>query len=102
MNLFESVPGVMPLEIVETLLDAKHVRIERIVSHGHVSPKGFWYDQKQHEWILLVRGAARIGFENDSSELKPGDYLNIPAHQKHRIEWSTSTEPTIWLAIHYG
>jgi cupin 2 domain-containing protein len=102
MNLFESIPAALPQEIVETLLDSENVRIERIVSRGHVSPDGFWYDQEQAEWVLLVHGAARVGFENSSRELKPGDFLHIPAHQKHRVEWTTTTESTIWLAIHYG
>jgi cupin 2 domain-containing protein len=92
----------LPQELVETLLDSNNTRIERIVSCGHVSPNGFWYEQEQHEWILLVRGAARVGFEYGTRELTPGDYLNIPAHQKHRVEWTTASEPTIWLAIHYG
>ena len=102
MNLFDSIPGGLPHEVVETLLKSNNVRIERIISHGHASPKGSWCDQDQHEWVLLVRGAARLGFENGSLELKPGDHLNIPAHQRHRVEWTTPAEPTIWLAIHYG
>lgn len=59
------------------------------------SPDGFWYDQDQHEWVLVLQGAARLSIEEESKELKPGDYINIPAHIKHRVEWTTPDEPTV-------
>ncbi len=86
-----------------TLLDATKVRIERIVSHSHASPEGFWYEQDQHEWVVVLKGAARLRFEGDDQpvEMKSGDFVNIPAHKKHRVEWTTPDEPTIWLAVFY-
>lgn len=72
------------------LLEATKLRIERIVSHGHASPEGFWYDQDQHEWVLVLQGAARLPIESESRELEPGDFINIPAHQKHRVEWTAA------------
>ena len=101
-NLFADLSLHLPDELVTTLLEAVNVRIERIVSHGHVSPDGFWYDQDQHEWVIVLRGAARIRFEDRTIEMKPGDFVNIPAHQKHRVEWTTPAESTIWLAVFYG
>src|SRR3979490_2292301 len=101
-NLFADLPGHLPGELLTTLLDDANVRIERIVSHGHASPQGFWYDQEQHEWVVVLKGAARLRFEDGTVEMKPGDCLNIPAHQKHRVEWTTPDEPTIWLAVFYG
>ena len=92
----------MPQEVVQTLLTAANVRIERIISHGHASPEGFWYDQPQHEWVIVLKGAARLQFEDGMVEMKPGDFINIPAHKKHRVDWTTPDEPTIWLAVHYG
>jgi cupin 2 domain-containing protein len=100
-NLFTGLPAGLPDELFETLAERRSVRIERIVSHGHASVPGFWYDQQQHEWIVLLKGAARLGFEDRTVELKPGDFLNIPAHQKHRVEWTTPNAPTVWLAVHY-
>ena len=102
-NLFADLPSHLPDELVTTLLNATNVRIERIVSHGHASPEGFWYDQDQHEWVMVLKGAARLRFENDEQpvEMKPGDFVNIPAHKKHRVEWTTPDEPTIWLAVFY-
>ena len=88
-------------ELFTTLLEAAHVRIERIVSHGHASPAGFWYDQDQHEWVIVLKGAARLRFEDGMVEMRSGDFLNIPAHQRHRVEWTTPVEPTVWLAVHY-
>jgi len=103
-NLFADIPSKLPDEIFTTILEANNLRIERIVSHGNSSPDGFWYDQNQHEWVVLLKGFARLSFEGDEKglELKPGDFVNIPAHQKHRVEWTTPEEPTIWLAVHYG
>ena len=92
----------MPEELFATLLEAANVRIERIVSHGHASPEGFWYDQDHREWVVVLKGAARLRFEGDEEpiEMEPGDFVNIPTHQKHRVEWTTPDEPTIWLAVH--
>jgi cupin 2 domain-containing protein len=100
-NLFADLPAGLPDEFFTTLLDAGSVRIERIVSHGHASPDGFWYDQDEHEWVVVLRGAARLRFEVGTAEMKPGDFVNIPAHRKHRVEWTTPDEPTIWLAVRY-
>jgi cupin 2 domain-containing protein len=93
----------LPAELFTTLLEAPNLRIERIVSHGHASPEGFWYDQDQHEWIVLLKGAARlrIAGEEQPVEMQPGSFVNIPAHARHRVEWTTPDEPTIWLAVHY-
>ena len=102
-NLFADLPSHLPDELFTTLLDAANVRIERIISHGHASPEGFWYDQDLHEWVVILKGAARLRFEDDEQpvEMMPGDFVNIPAHKKHRVEWTTPDEPTIWLAVHY-
>jgi len=102
-NLFDGIAKPMRDEVLTTLLEAPNARIERIISLGHASPEGFWYDQVEAEWVVLLKGAARLRFEGDAQpvELKPGDYLNIPAHQRHRVEWTTPEEPTIWLAVHY-
>ncbi len=99
--LWHNIPVDLPQELCETLLTAGKVRVERIVSRGHASPPGFWYDEADHEWVLLVAGAARLRFDGEEYEveLKPGDYLNIPAHRRHRVEWTDPTQPTIWLAI---
>ena len=100
-NLFADLPAHLPAELVTKLLEAANVRIERIVSHGHASPADFWYDQPQAEWVIVLNGAARLQFEDGAVEMKPGDFVNIPAHRKHRVEWTTTDEPTIWLAVHY-
>lgn len=94
-------------EAFDTLLAKADFRVERIVSRGHVSPAGFWYDQEQAEWVLVVQGAARLRLQTadrreDIVELRAGDSLNIPAHQRHRVDWTSPDKPTIWLAIHYA
>lgn len=101
-NLFNELPDNLPSELVTILLEAVNVRIERIVSHGHASPPDFWYDQNDDEWVVVLKGAASLRFEDRTVELRPGDFVNIPAHQMHRVEWTTPDEPTIWLAVYYG
>jgi cupin 2 domain-containing protein len=100
--LLVDLPTGLPEELTETLVENRHVRIERIVSHGHASPAGFWYDQGQHEWVIVLQGAATLRFEDQTLDMKAGDFVNIPAHVKHRVEWTTPDEPTIWLAVFYG
>lgn len=74
-NLFAALPSNLPDELFTTLLEADNLRIEKIVSHGHASPEGFWYDQDRHEWVVLLQGAARLSIEGDIKELKPGDFI---------------------------
>jgi cupin 2 domain-containing protein len=102
-NLFDDVPASRAEEHFTDLLKASGLRIERIVSHGQASPPGFWYDQEKSEWVVVIKGAASLQFENDSEArvLKPGDYLLIPAHTRHRVAWTAPEEPTIWLAVHF-
>ena len=100
-NLFSNIPSNLPEELIETLIQSDGVRIERIVSHGHASPEGFWYDQDEHEWVVVLQGAARLQLEDKTVDLRPGDPINLPAHTKHRVEWTTTEPPTIWLAVFY-
>jgi len=102
-NIFTHIPSRLPEELVEIIQTGDRVRIERIVSRGHASPKGFWYDQDDHEWVLVLTGAATLLIEGqpDPVRLRPGDYLNIPAHTRHRIENTDPKQETVWLAIHY-
>ena len=101
-NLFSNIPSSLPQELIEKILSKPNVRIERIVSNGHSSPGGFWYNQPQHEFVVLLQGAARLRFDDGEIEMKPGSFIDIPAHQRHRVEWTTPDEQTIWLAVHYG
>ena len=103
-NLFANVSRALEQEEITELLAAPNVTIERIVSFGQASPPGFWYDQARPEWVILLAGAAGLRFEGDAEirTLKSGDYLHIPAHQRHRVEWTDQSEPTIWLAVHYS
>ena len=102
-NLLANLPDELPDERFETLVETGAVRIERIVSRGHASPAVGWYDQDRAEWVLLVRGAARLAFDDGREvELGPGDWLEIPAHRKHRVAWTDPDTETVWLAVHYG
>lgn len=101
MNILSGIPAKLSNEITETLVQAENVRIERIVSQGHATLPDQWYDQDENEFVLLVQGNARLRFENDVIEMKAGDWIDIPAHRKHRVEWTTPDEKTIWLAVFY-
>ena len=102
-SLFEGIPGELPEELFNTICATDRVKIERIVSKGHASPEGFWYDQEQNEFVLIVKGSAglKVETEDDPVVLRAGDYFNIGAHVKHRVEWTDPTCETIWLAVHY-
>jgi cupin 2 domain-containing protein len=78
------------------------VTIEKIISKGQKSPNSDWYDQKKNEWVMILRGKAVLSFEDQTSvQLNEGDFINIPAHKKHRVTWTDPDNETIWLAIHY-
>jgi cupin 2 domain-containing protein len=102
-NLFAAIPPRLAREEVTTLLTSSGLRIERIVSHGHASPPGFWYDQPQPEWVTVLAGRAALRFEDSDAtmRLEPGDWVHIAAHRRHRVEWTDPTQATIWLAVHY-
>jgi len=102
-SLYDLIPEDLQEESFENLIDTPQVRIERIVSKGQASKPGFWYDQETSEFVLLVKGRAGLRFENREGVLVlgSGDYVNIRAHEKHRIEWTDHNEETIWLAVHY-
>ncbi len=101
-NIFDAIPADLPTELFETLAESQTVKIERIISKGHRSPDHGWYDQPQHEWVIVLQGQATISFDNAPAvTLTTGVYLNIPAHQKHKVSWSDPDEETVWLAVHY-
>lgn len=76
-NLFFHIPSNLPAELIETLIQSDGVRVERIVSHGHASLEGFWYDQDEHEWVTVLQGSARLQLEDRTIELVPGDYIRV-------------------------
>ena len=102
-NLFADMPSALSAEQLDVLRATPNLKIERIVSHGQTSPEGFWYDQNDNEWVMVVAGAASILIEGEAEprSLKAGDHLNIPAHTRHRVAWTDPSQPTIWLAVHY-
>ena len=103
-NLFADLPSGGGAEQFLELLSRPGLRIERIVSGGQASPPGFWYDQPQAEWVLVLQGEAILAFEDEASprRLGAGDFVDIAPHRRHRLEWTTPARPTVWLAVHYG
>jgi cupin 2 domain-containing protein len=102
-NIFSQIPDSEGDEIFETLVKTDSLKLERIISAGQATPHGEWYDQETEEWVLLVKGSAGLLFEGQKEirVMKPGDYILIEAHQRHRVEWTDPKEKTIWLALHY-
>jgi cupin 2 domain-containing protein len=103
-NLFAGLPADSAAEQTTKLLSRPGVRVERIVSSGQASPAGFWYDQAQAEWVVVLSGEARLRFEDESVSrtLSRGDFVDIAAHRRHRVEWTHPDEPTVWLAVYYS
>ena len=103
-NLLRDLPDATAGEIAELLAAGDDaVRIERIVSHGQASPPGFWYDQQESEFVAVLTGAARLRFAGGAVvELGAGDWVDIAAHRRHRVEWTDPDRPTVWLAVFYA
>ncbi|HUZ75912.1 MAG TPA: cupin domain-containing protein [Stellaceae bacterium] len=101
-NIFADIPATLAGEAFGELLVAANVRIERIVSRGHASAPGFWYDQDAAEWVMVLQGAAEVLLEGAVApvELRPGDYLYLTPHTRHRVQWTDPDRATIWLAVH--
>lgn len=101
-NIFAALPENLDTEVFERLVDSKNVTIERIVSKGHTSPETGWHDQEKNEWVIVLKGEAKLVFEDQPQvHLKEGDYINIPAHTRHRVAWTTPERETVWLTVHY-
>ena len=100
-NFFNHILDHLPYEQVDEIVNHRSVRIERIVSKGHSSETDFWYDQSENEFVMVLEGHAIIEFEDHQVELKKGDYIDIKAHVKHRVKYTSTNEPTIWLAVFY-
>lgn len=98
-NIFCDIPEKIEQELLERLVTSHSVTIERIVSKGQESP---WFDQDRHEWVMVLKGNATLLFENQTSiQLSAGDFINIPAHSKHKVAWTDPDIETIWLTVHY-
>ena len=101
INIF-NIPAAIPEEIIETLHESKNIRIERILSAGQVSPEGFWYDQSENEWVLLVQGEAKVAFDDGTLvSLKAGDHIFIEAYKRHRVEYTSAEPPCVWVCVFF-
>lgn len=101
-NIHDAIPLDLAEESFEELVRSPGVRIERIVSKGHSSPENGWYDQDEHEWVMVLKGGAVLAFDDGSTcRLTTGDYVNIPAHCRHRVAWTDPEQITLWLAVFY-
>lgn len=102
-NIFENLPSDLSSENFIDLVKSDNVRIERIVSFGQASPESGWYDQNESEWVIVLEGFGTIQFEDGSEiTLKKGDFVNIPAHKKHKVSETDKNNITIWLAVFYN
>lgn len=101
-NIFDSIPESLDEEVFDLLLKNEKIKIERIISKGHTSPKSGWYNQNKNEWVIVLKGEALIAFENgENVKLNAGSHLHISAHTKHKVEWTAPETETIWLAVFY-
>jgi len=102
-NIFSNIPASLPNEVFEDIISTENFRIEKIISRGHTTPKGKWYNQDKNEFVLVLKGNAELKFEKNNKliKMKSGDYINIPAHVRHRVEKTDSGKETIWLTVFY-
>lgn len=101
-NLFAGIPATLDAELLDTLVATATVRIERIVSRGHASPESGWYDQDENELVVVLHGRGRLLFDDGTeAALAAGDWIDIPAHRRHRVAWTDPDADTVWLAVFY-
>ncbi|MCL1092340.1 cupin domain-containing protein [Shewanella kaireitica] len=101
-NILGNLAKDLTEEQFEVIVNTDSVLVERIISKAHVTPAGQWYDQERSEWVMVMQGAAKLEFKTgEMVSLKQGDYVNIGAHVKHRVAWTSEQTETIWLAVHY-
>jgi cupin 2 domain-containing protein len=106
LNIFHGVSSAAGPrgETIEEILVRPRLKIERIVSHAYASPPGFWYEQASNEWVIVLSGSAKLRFEDETEDraVAAGDYVFIPAKKRHRVDWTSDSEPTVWLAVHFA
>ena len=102
-NIYSDIPDNLTHEVFEEILRNDSLKLECIISKGHETPKDQWYDQDKDEWVILLKGSAGLVIEGEGEivVLKPGDYVHLPAHLKHRVEWTDPEQETIWVALTY-
>jgi cupin 2 domain-containing protein len=101
-NLRRGIPALLPDELLTPLAHGRNVRVERIVSRGHTSAPGAWYDQAETELVFLMQGHARLEIEGQGElDLSPFDFVELPPHVRHRVTFTAPNVDTIWLAIFY-
>lgn len=102
MNNIFAIPDILPdEEVSEPLIADRGILIERIISTGQSSPPGFWYEQELDEWVVLLQGKSQLLWENGRNlTMGPGDWVFLPAGERHRVEWTSVNPPCIWLAVH--
>lgn len=101
-NIFKNIPTNLDEELFEDIISKDGVKIQRIVSQAHTTPDNEWYDQAEDEWVIVLQGSAIIAFEDEKDvKLEVGDHLNIPAHKRHRVSWTSEDEKTVWLVVFY-
>lgn len=102
-NFFYGIPRASSTELTETILETSDIKVERIISCGQTTPPGEWYNQNRDEWVLLLSGKAVLLWKENGERItmSPGDYIHIPAHREHRVEWTDTLIPTVWLTVHF-
>jgi len=101
INLFNDLPDAASAEVFTPLLSRPGCRIERILSQGQSTPPHEPYRQPHDEWVVLLKGAARVALDGREVTLQPGDTLFIPAHTEHWVTFTDHTVTSVWLAIHF-
>ena len=86
-------------ENIEILYQDEKIRIEKIVSCGYFSPENFWYDQSEKEYIYIALGEGGLEFEKEKITLKKGDFYYIEPHKKHRVYYTSTNPPCIWICL---
>lgn len=100
MNIFDLPELPLSEELITELAESSTVRIERIISTGQVSAD--WYNQNETEFVALLDGNAVVEFEDGRSvSMTRGNTLLIKPHERHRVSYTSSEPPCVWLCVFY-
>ena len=99
MNIYDLPALPLQDELTRVLAHGKDVRIEQIISTGQTSD---WYDQEEAEFVVLLEGQAKIEFEDKPTlTLNRGEAINIKPHERHRVSFTSTEPPCVWLCVFY-
>ena len=90
-NLFAALPAPGPAEEFRVLWERAGVWVERILSRGHTTPPGEWYDQPADEWVAVLSGVGTAAEALAELRLLAPDLTEAEARSRVSRSWWEET-----------